>query len=274
VIHPSKVLASLDARALKSLGQNFLVSQSSLVGLEKYFDIQKPVLEIGPGLGAITEYLINKNFRVIAVEKDTKWATYLKELFKDSLSVMNNDFLELPSAFFKDHKITQIMGNLPFYITSDIIVKVLGEPNVDIFVMGIQKEVGERLLQERGNSLALFVKAHGDIVEHRAVSKNNFFPVPEVNAMWLIWKRNKKIENMPMFEIFLRGVFWGKRKNLYSVLTKNPFFRDVGETRKWDKNIMQMQADLSRLRGDQLSFEEIKDVFMRLTGEKPLVEGA
>jgi 16S rRNA (adenine1518-N6/adenine1519-N6)-dimethyltransferase len=268
VIHPSKVLASLDQRALKSFGQNFLVSQSSLVSLEKHFDIKKPVLEIGPGLGAITEYLVNKKFTVVAIEKDPKLAVYLKDRFKEfqeSVEVINADFLELSPEFFKERGITQIMGNLPFYITSDILTKVISETNVDVFVMGIQKEVGERLLKESGNSPALYVKANGDIVDHRVIGKNNFYPVPDVNAMWLTWKRNQKIENMNLFEVFLRGIFWGKRKNFFSVLLKNPFFEKVPETQRWHKNIMLMQIELTKLRADQLSFEEIKDIFLRIT---------
>jgi len=265
VIHPSKILASLDLRALKSFGQNFLVSQSSLVSLEKYFDITKPVLEIGPGLGAVTEYLVNKKFSVIAVEKDPKMAEYLTSSFQENVQVLNEDFLSLSDSFFNENKITQVMGNLPFYITSDIISKLIGQSGINVFVMGIQKEVGQRLLKESGNSLALFVKANGDIVDHRVISKNNFYPVPDVNAMWLTWKRNQKIDDIKMFEVFLRGIFWGKRKNLYSVLTKNPFFENVAETQNWHQNIMDMQTELIKLRADQLPFKEIKDIFLRIT---------
>lgn len=265
MIHPSKVLSSLDLRALKSFGQNFLVSQSCLVSLEKYFDPEKPVLEIGPGLGAITEYLLNKGFNVIAVEKDPLLAQYLREQFQGKIKVENADFLELSPEFFRENNVTQIMGNLPFYITSDIIARVINENRVQIFVMGIQKEVGERLLKDGGNSLSLFVKANGDIVEHRVISKNNFYPVPDVNAMWIIWKRNQKIENMKMFEVFLRGVFWGKRKSFLNALLKNPFFEKVPETQAWHKNILMMQDDLGKLRADQLSFEEIREIFLKIT---------
>ena len=265
MIHPSKVLISLNIRPLKSFGQNFLVSQSSLVSLEKYFDVQKPVLEIGPGLGAITEYLLNKNFQVFCIEKDPKLASYLTQLFDNKAKIINQDFLELPDSFFKDQNITQIIGNLPFYITSDIITKIISSRIMDTFVMGVQKEVGERILKEKGNSLALFVKAHGDIRDHRIISKNNFYPVPDVNAMWLTWTKNHKIENLQMFEVFLRGIFWGKRKNLASVLQKNPFFEKYAETENWQKNILQMQSELVKLRADQLSFDELKDIFLKIS---------
>jgi len=266
VIHPSKVLASLQLRALKSFGQNFLVSQSSLVGLEKHFDVEKPLLEIGPGLGAITEYLLDKNFNVAVVEKDPLMANYLQERFKQRLKVHNRDFLELESEFFKENNISQVIGNLPFYITSDIITRLINESGVEVFVIGIQKEVGQRLLKARGNSLALFVKASGDIVEHRVIGKNNFYPVPDVDAIWITWKRNRKIEDIKMFEVFLRGVFWGKRKNLSSVLLKNPFFEKFPETENWRKNVLTMQEELVKLHADQMSFEELKDVFLKIIG--------
>lgn len=266
MIHPSKVLLEKGLHAVKSFGQNFLVTQSTLDGLEEILDSKKAILEIGPGLGAVTEFLTRNNFKTTAIEKDKKLAVYLQEELKDNVEIIQADFLQLPVEFFIERKISQIIGNLPFYITTDIIVKVIKELTmVDTFVLGIQKEVGDRLLKTAGNSFALFVNAAGDLKRFRTIGKNNFYPVPDVDASWLIWKRNQKVGNLDTFEVFLRGLFWAKRKNIYNTLAKNPFFENFTFTEKWLKKIKEREAELGKKRADGLSFQEVLTLFHEIT---------
>lgn len=268
MLHPSKILASLGIPAVKARSQNFLVSQNVLEGLENYLSPGETVLEIGPGLGAVTEYLLAKNFRITAVEKDNKLAEYLKENLVTaftSLTLIHEDFLKLKTQWLQKEKFTQVIGNLPFNITTPIITEIILElPQVKTFIMGIQKEVGQRLLKAAGSSLALLIKSQGDFVFHRIIGKNNFFPVPNVDVMWLVWVRNQKIEDTASFELFLRALFWGKRKNMYSVLTKNPFFKEEKITEKWKANTEKLADDLKKLRADQLNFEQIKNIFLQI----------
>lgn len=197
----------------KKLGQNFLISRMVLKKIIETADIQKTdtILEIGPGIGTLTQELAKKAGKVIAIEKDKKLVEILKETLKDfkNVEIINGDILKMnkeqrtikkkgcslpaPSAkpfsgftvhcsLFADYK---VVANLPYYITSPVIRKFLeiGNPPSQMILM-IQKEVAQRIVAKPPKMSILTISvqfyAKPEIISY--VSKNSFWPPPQVNS--------------------------------------------------------------------------------------------
>jgi len=270
--HPSKILQELEMFAGKSLGQNFLTSESSLQPLEKYIPHEKPILEIRPGLGQITNWMLQRNIDVTVCEKDSRLAQYLEKTFSD-LPIFNQDFLLLEEKEIRQKKISFIIGNLPFYITTPILIKVMLDLRfIQSGLFGIQREMAERCVSTQGNSLGVLMQSLGKTKIVAKMSKNNFFPVPKVDVAWIHWQREEKISSADVYQILLRGIFWGKRKNLQTTLLKNPFFDKNSTSQKW-KNIIKIWTQenkyltLLKRKADSLNFKEIIDLY-NLLNEK------
>jgi len=223
------------------------------------------VLEIGPGLGAVTEFFINRDFSISVCEKDRTLVKYLKEKFGERITVVEGDFLKVDGSIWKEQKVTQAIGNLPFNITTPIITKIVDDmPFVKTFLFGIQLDVAKKIILDKGNSLAHYLKVTGDTALFSVMKKGNFFPVPGVDAAWVIWNRNPKVDNVKAFELILRGLFWGKRKSIQNGLLKNPFFLTSThvDTTSWFEKVEQFpDKDFLKRRPDDLTFLELKDLY-------------
>lgn len=266
MLHPSKILKSLGIPARKSFGQNFLVNTHTLETFIGEFQNDQPTLEIGPGLGAVTDFFLERGFKLYLSEKDKTLAAWLEQTYRGRLEVTCDDFLKVPESFWQERNITQVVGNLPFYITTPIFVRVTRDmPFVQTFVAGIQKDVAQKIVEPRGNSLSLFLHASGDLRYLADVKKSSFYPTPAVDGAWVLWRRNPKIDDIAAFEVFLRGAFWGKRKNLRNALGKNPFFREHEVSAGWGERVSLLEPALLDARPDQLDFEQIKGVFEKLS---------
>lgn len=258
---PAEILSSLGFAALKQLGQNFLTNDSSLNGAENLFPEKSSLLEIGPGLGMVTRYFLKRDFPLVLIEKDKGLSGYLKTEFPE-LSIFHDDFLEFPPEKIKELGINAVISNLPFYITSPAMVKIVREmPFVCCALLGVQKEVAMRVLEPKGNSLSIFMRATGDVRLFRYIPASSFFPRPEVDAAWIFWKRGEQIDTEGL-ELLLRGAFWGKRKNLANSLKRNPHWK--AKRPEWSDCLDKLKEDalgelLSR-RADDLD----KDDFLKL----------
>ncbi|MGM0439004.1 MAG: 16S rRNA (adenine(1518)-N(6)/adenine(1519)-N(6))-dimethyltransferase RsmA [Patescibacteria group bacterium] len=200
---------------LKKLGQNFLIDKETITTLIKTVDIQSTdnVLEIGPGLGALTKELTKKAKQVTVVEKDSRMIKHLKSLNKENLTIINDDFLKLPTKIYnnKDYK---VVANLPFNIATAIIRKLLKESPPTLISVIVQEEVAKRIVSkgEKENFLSIITKFRGDPQFIKKISKNYFWPSPKVNgAILKITPHLKYTRNENFSKLFFKVVESGFR---------------------------------------------------------------
>ena len=208
--------------------------------------------EVGAGLGAVTHFLLNQELEVVACEKDPAAARYLESLGLGGLTVVCDDFLKVDVAKWRELGVTAVAGNLPFYITSPIIEQIwLNMPFVERALLGLQREVAERLVRGQGSSFAILGAALGEMRVLTRIARTSFYPKPEVDAAWLQWVRKPRVVAVAEFETLLRASFWGKRKKLANALRKNPH-------RDWLTGV-EVGAELAVYldkRADQLSVDD------------------
>ena len=208
-----ELLERFDAGALKKYGQNFLINEHVLTTIATSLGIaNKYVIEIGPGLGSLTRYLVKYYDKVLAYEIDPKMIEVLKNTIFDKLVIKEGDFLK--SNIDKDiiehfdSNDIYMIANLPYYITTPILLKVLEETRkITKIVIMIQKEVADRFLGKPNtkdyNSLSVLIQTFMNVKKVIDVSKNSFYPVPEVDSTVIMLERKEK----PDFEILDEDLF-------------------------------------------------------------------
>ena len=171
---------------LKGLGQNFLVNKGAVKRVINAADIKpdEVILEVGPGLGALTKELAKKAKKVIAVEKDRKMVEILKETLKgfENIEIVQRDILKSKLQIPKPYK---IVANLPFHLTAPVIRKFLESANTpEEMILVVQKEVGQRICARVPdmNLLAVSVQVYAEAKIANYVSKKSFWPRPKVDA--------------------------------------------------------------------------------------------
>jgi 16S rRNA (adenine1518-N6/adenine1519-N6)-dimethyltransferase len=206
----------------KSLGQHFLHNRHYLSMVADAASIRKgeTVLEIGPGEGALTEALLERGAKVVALEKDTRLIEVLREKFAgEKFEVIEGDALEYEPSFKK----YKVVGNIPYYITGGLFKKFLSGPvQPQTLVFLVQKEVAERIARSRKESiLSLSIKAYGVPKYIKSVPAGAFVPPPKVDSAILLVSdisrnnfKSKKHEEK-FFELLKAG-FSQKRKLLAS----------------------------------------------------------
>lgn len=210
----------------KKLGQNFLFDEEALNLIASGVNEQDTIIEIGPGLGTLTAILAEKAKKVIAVELDDKMIAILNERFKlyNNVEIIHEDILNVDID--KIAPKAKVVANLPYYITTSIITKLLKTNIKDITVL-IQKEVAERICaipgSKKAGAITYFVNyyANAEIVGN--VSKEAFIPNPEVESsiVKLKIRENKLVEvkNETMFFEIIRANFNQRRKTLINSLS-------------------------------------------------------
>ncbi|RME89084.1 MAG: ribosomal RNA small subunit methyltransferase A [Candidatus Hydrogenedentota bacterium] len=256
MVHPAKILAELGIHPAKALGQNFLVEFDSILPWIPQLKPDDTVLEIGPGLGGVTNFVKDHVKKIILVEKDFRLAEYLKKQFPD-IDVLREDILNIKKEFITNHQINVVIGNLPFYITTPILEKCFVQWGISLGIFGVQKEFAERLLASHGNSLAIFFSQLANIQKVSSIPANAFYPKPKVDASWIVMEKRKPAVDIKRWELLLRGSFWGKRKSLKNAFLKNPHWSSQKFTESWKQKILTYPPplDLNR-RADSLSVEE------------------
>ena len=216
-----KYLKDNNLWAKKSMGQNFLVNEGVLDKIVGASEIKSTdtVLEIGPGLGALTDKLIEKAGKVVAVEKDSRLASLLKLKVKNNkLKVLDADILDVdPSKLMP--KSYKLIANIPYYITGRIFKKFLeAENKPEVIVMLVQKEVAERICAKPGKMsvLAVSIQAYGEPEIVDIIKAGSFYPVPKVDSAIIKLKvksRKYKVREKDFFRCVKHG-FASKRKTL------------------------------------------------------------
>lgn len=208
----------------KSLGQNFLKDNNIINKISNSINPNKDdlIIEIGPGAGALTKELVKKGSDVICFEIDERLKEELYKINASNLKIVFNDFLKININEYISNKYKRLffVGNLPYYITTAIINKIINESNPYEIIIMIQKEVAERFMAQPNsknyNSLSVFLQYNFDIEKVCNVSKNSFIPVPKVDSMVikLVNKKKKKAKNEELFYKLIKDAFHQKRKNL------------------------------------------------------------
>ena len=264
-------------RTKKRLGQNFLTDGEVIADILEYADIkpEDTVVEIGPGVGFVTEQLVKYAKKVIAVELDEEAVKELEKLNAPNLELIHKDILKTDLSELCEDKV-KVVANIPYYITSPIIAHLLGEIDdldnknrnkiIDIVLM-VQEEVANRMAADENSSgkqyglLTILSQFWADVEIMRTVGRRCFYPSPKVTSAIVKLKVRKepklKLSDYSHFRKTVKAAFAQRRKNLKNCLLNGGFPKDkVLETLKnlgFDENI----------RGEKLSIED----FGRLSEE-------
>ncbi|MFO7890739.1 MAG: 16S rRNA (adenine(1518)-N(6)/adenine(1519)-N(6))-dimethyltransferase RsmA [bacterium] len=220
-------------RLNKNIGQHFLKDKHIAEKIVNLIEITDDdlILEIGPGDGRLTQFLVETPARkVTAVEIDNRFAQLLRKKFHqaENLEIINADFLEFADGFFKHHqKRIHIVGNLPYYITSPILFKLLEyRSKIGTSVFTVQKEVADRLTSAPHSKTygipSVLFQLYSEVKQVFTISRNSFFPVPEVDSS--VIKINffenplYPLENEEFFRILLKKLFSQRRKMIRNTL--------------------------------------------------------
>lgn len=261
-------------RTKKRLGQNFLINPDVIGDIIDFANITKDdtVLEIGPGVGFVTEQLVKHAKKVIAVELDEEAIKELEKLDCDNLEIIHNDILKTDiSALTEDN--VKVVANIPYYITSPIIAHLLGEIDdlnnknrnkiKDIILM-VQEEVARRIVAtEKSQSkqyglLTILSQFWADCEIIRLVGRKSFYPAPKVNSALVSLKVRKepllKLDDYSFFRRVIKAAFSQRRKTLKNCLVGSGF-----DKVKVVEAISKMNLD-ENVRGEKLSIQEFGEL--------------
>lgn len=246
------ILKKYNIRANKSLGQNFLISEevvNSIVDCSKITN-EDILIEIGPGLGTLTEKLLEKANKVICVELDTRMIGILEKRFElyDNLEIINKDILkvDLNSLIAEQKELTgaknvKVVANLPYYITTPIIMKLL-ENNLDIdsITVMIQKEVADRLIANPGEkdagAITYSVYYYCESEKIMEVPNFSFIPEPEVTSEVIKLNLRKQppvdVKDKEKMLKIVKNAFTQRRKTLLNALTNTKVLQNKEEGTK------------------------------------------
>jgi len=227
-------LDSLGARAKKSLSQNFLIDGNILKKIIKTAKVEADdtILEIGPGPGALTQMLLNTGARILAVEKDSTFASALPRLTtnEEQLTVACEDILKFPieetlSQYLSPGQKAKAVANLPYHLTTPILSRFI--PLNHLFsslVFMVQDEVAKRMTASPGgkeySSLTVFLNYYAEVQYCFQISRNCFYPVPNVDSalVTLTLKQPPSVSSEEKFFLLTRTAFQQRRKMLRSSL--------------------------------------------------------
>ena len=270
------IMNKYNIKANKSLGQNFLISEEVVEKIVESSEVTKEdlVIEIGPGLGTLTKYLLERAGKVLCIELDTKMIDILEDRFKlyNNFEVENQDVLkvDLKALIKKEKENTniknvKIVANLPYYITTPIIMKLLEEElDLESITVMIQKEVADRLIaipgEKETGAITYAVNYYSigeDILE---VPNYSFIPEPEVTSkvIKLTIRDNPPIEVKDkefMFKI-IKNAFMQRRKTLLNSLKNS---KVINNKEEGIKILNELNID-ENIRAEKLTLQNFADI--------------
>lgn len=213
-------------KAQKKFGQNFLKSKEILSKIASSVEVGENdlIIEIGPGMGALTEYLSLKNSYLVCYEIDERMDVYLKKYENEKCKIIYGDFLKqdiLEDIKDIPYENIYVVANIPYYITSPIISKLIEmKEKPKEIVLLVQKEFAERITAESKhkeyNAFTLYVDLEYDASLLFKVGKEHFIPSPKVDSAIIKLSRKEEIgvQNKEFYLQFIRDAFGNKRKTL------------------------------------------------------------
>ena len=253
----------------KRLGQNFLINGEVIANIIDYAEIspEDTVIEIGPGVGFVTEQLIKHAKQVIAIELDEDAIRELEKLNAPNLKIIHKDILKTDLSELCEGKV-KVVANIPYYITSPIIAHLLGEIDdlnnknrnkiTDILLM-VQEEVARRMVATENSPskqyglLTILSQFWADVEIKELVGRRSFFPAPKVNSalVKLIVREKPKLQltNYTHFRKTVKAAFSQRRKNIKNCLLSGGFSKE-----KIQQAMQELGLD-ENTRGEKLSIE-------------------
>jgi len=217
-------------KAKKSLGQNFLVDRNILEKIVNIVQIKhKTILEVGPGTGNLTSFILKKKpKKIFVIEKDENLANHLEETFKDQLTIINDDVLKVDESLLFKNKVT-VFGNLPYNISTEILSKWITNSSDNLWfnnlILMFQKEVADRIIAKFDTSnygrLSIISNWKLNVEKICDIKPECFSPRPKIDSSLLFFSPKKnflKIKNPKNLEKVTRIFFNHRRK-----MIKKPF---------------------------------------------------
>jgi 16S rRNA (adenine1518-N6/adenine1519-N6)-dimethyltransferase len=237
-------------KAKKSLGQNFLIDRNVLEQIVNTVAIKdKEILEIGPGSGNLTSYIIKKKpKKVFVIEKDKNLSAILHERFNDEINIINGDVLKVSEKHISQNKLT-VFGNLPYNISTEILSKWIINLDKKFWfnelVLMFQKEVADRIISKSNDSnygrLSILSNWKLNVKKIIDIKPSSFSPKPKIDSSLLVFTPNENffnLKNSKNLEMITRIFFSQRRKMLkksFNRIFKNP--KEVSEKFSIDLNL-------------------------------------
>ena len=261
-------------RTKKRLGQNFLINGEVIQDIISFADISPDdtILEIGPGVGFVTEQLVKKAKKVIAIELDEEAIKELEKLNAPNLEIIHNDVLKTDISSLTEESI-KVVANIPYYITSPIIAHLLGEiddlenrnrAKIKDIILMVQEEVARRIVAtEKSPSkqyglLTILSQFWANCSILKLVGRKSFYPAPKVNSALVSLKVRKEpklqLSDYKHFRKTIKSAFSQRRKTLKNCLVSNGF-----DKTKVQNAISKMNLE-ENIRGERLSIEQFGEL--------------
>lgn len=273
------ILRAKKFRTKKSLGQNFLISKDVIDEILNNVSETDNILEIGPGVGFVTEKLVQKAKKVVAVELDDDAINVLEKNLSEykNFTLIKNDILktDIPSLFSEEEKI-KVIANIPYYITTPILVHLLGEIDdiahktrnkIAEIVLMVQYEVAKRIVADNNSKnkeyglLSILSNFFADTKIIKKVGKRCFYPSPKVDSALVKFKINEtpRVKITPNLKQTIKAAFSMRRKNIKNCLNAAGFINTL--------EALENCGISPNLRGENLSYEDFYKLSLELKRE-------
>ena len=264
-------------KAKKRLGQNFLIDEKAIETILEAAEIEKEdiVVEIGPGLGFVTEQIVKLAKKVYAIELDEDMIKEISKINANNLDIIHKDILKTDISEFGEG--IKVVANIPYYITSPIIAHLLGEiddernanrKSIKEIIIMVQEEVAQRMkANEKSSSkeygqLSVLTQFWSEVEYIEKVYSKSFYPAPKVNSAILKLKVRKEplleLKNYTFFRKVVIGCFATRRKNIKNSLVNIGFAKNAVE-----KTLKELKIN-ENLRGESLSIKQIGELSEKL----------
>lgn len=270
------IMKKYNITANKKFGQNFLIDDDVIKYIIEKSDVSKDdlIIEIGPGLGTLTAELLKNAGKVISIELDTNMIKILNDRFSlyENFELINDDVLKVDlDNLIKSNlnnmglKKAKVVANLPYYITTPIIMKLLEEKlSLESITVMVQKEVAQRLTCTPGEkdtgAITYSIHYYTDSKIVIDVPNTSFIPAPEVNSavikLDILEKPRVQLNNEDLFFKLIKSAFLQKRKTLVNALNNSKLFNNKDEISKILENL---NID-PNIRGEKLSIEQYAQI--------------
>ena len=253
--------------ASKSLGQNFLIDDEIVSQIIEKSEItnEDTIIEIGPGLGTLTKPMLEKAKKVICIELDKRMLQILNDRFMlyKNIQIINADVLSVNlKELIEKEQHVKVVANLPYYITTPIIMKLLEEKlNIETITVMVQKEVAERLCSTTGENTAGAIThtiryyTEPEILIN--VPNNSFIPVPEVQSSVIKLKvldtPSIKVQDEKLLFKIIKSAYMQRRKTLTNALS------NIIPKEKTEELLCILNID-SKIRGEKLTLEQFAEI--------------
>lgn len=266
-----KIMKHYNISANKKLGQNFLIADDVVEKIIEAAEISEEdlIIEIGPGLGTLTKLLLENAGKVICIELDERMLKILQDRFAlyQNFEVIHEDILNINlKELIEKNKIenikkVKVVANLPYYITTPIIMKLLEEKlEIESITVMVQKEVADRLVaipgEKETGAITYTIAYYTNAKKVVNVENTSFIPAPEVNSavikLDVLNKPKIEVKNEGKLFKLIKTAFSQKRKTLLNALTNSNLY---GTKEEIEEVLKSLNIDL-KIRGEKLSLEE------------------